>query len=258
MRNAFELGDGPPLVLVPGIPGPWQYVQRTVEALAASFRVLTFSLGRECTIETDVERIGRAMDECQIDQAIVCGISYGGLVALRFAASHPGRTRALVLASTPGPGTTLKPRHRTYAQWPYLFGPLFIAETPFRFRREFRRALPWPADRWSFAWAELKAFFTAGISLGQVARRACLMEQVDIAGDCQRVGAPTLVVTGEPALDWVVPVDNSLGYLRSIGGARHVVLEGTGHLGAITRPAAFTAAVRRFADTLRSQNDEVA
>jgi len=84
------------------------------------------------------------------------------------------------------------------------------------------------------------------------------MEQVDIAGDCQRVGAPTLVVTGEPALDWVVPVDNSLGYMRSIGGARHVVLEGTGHLGAVTRPAAFAAAVRRFADTLRAQNDEVA
>jgi len=258
MRNAFELGDGPPLVFVPGIPGPWQYTRRTVEALAASFRVLTFSLGSACTIEDDVEQIAKALDERHIDQAIVCGISFGGLIALRFAAIHPGRTRALVLASAPGPGTTLRPRHRTYAKWPYVFGPLFIAETPLRLRREVTSALPRLADRWSFAWEELKAFLTAGLSLRQVARRACLMEQLDIAGDCGRVVAPTLVVTGEPALDWVVPVDNSLGYVRAIPDARHVVLEGTGHLGSVTRPAAFAAAVRRFADSLRAQNDEVA
>jgi pimeloyl-ACP methyl ester carboxylesterase len=258
MRSAYELGDGPPLVLVPGIPGPWQYTRRTVDALATSFRVLTVSLGSACTIEGDIEQIDRALDDRHIDQAIVCGISFGGLVALRFAAARPERTRALVLASAPGPGTTLKPRHRTYAKWPYVFGPLFIVETPLRLRREVSHALPLRADRWAFAWAELKAFFTAGISLREVAQRACLMEQLDIAGDCERVVAPTLVVTGEPALDWVVPVDNTMGYMRSIRGARHVLLDRTGHLGAITRPDAFAAAVRQFADTLRTQNDEVA
>jgi pimeloyl-ACP methyl ester carboxylesterase len=72
------------------------------------------------------------------------------------------------------------------------------------------------------------------------------------------VVAPTLIVTGEPALDWVVPVDNTTEYLRLIRGARHVVLEGTGHLGTITQPAAFAAVVTRFLDDVRMQNDEVA
>jgi pimeloyl-ACP methyl ester carboxylesterase len=137
-----EQGNGPPLVLVPGIPGPWEYVRPTVDALAASYRVLTFSLGDDCTVESDVARIVRELDERRIDQAVVCGISFGGLIALRFAATQPARTRALVLASVPGPGTTLKPRHRTYTQWPYVFGPLFILETPIRLRHEVRSALP--------------------------------------------------------------------------------------------------------------------
>jgi pimeloyl-ACP methyl ester carboxylesterase len=253
-----EQGSGPPLVLVPGIPGPWEYVRSAVDALAASFRVLTFSLGPECSIDGDVARIDRELDERRIDQAVVCGISFGGLIALRFAATHPDRTRALVLASVPGPGTTLKPRHRLYTQWPYVFGPPFVVETPFRLRREVEIALPRGSERWSFGWSQLKTFMSAGVSLRQVARRAGLMEELDIADDCARVVAPTLVVTGDPDLDWVVPVDSTMGYVRLIRGARHVILERTGHLGTITRPAAFAAAVTRFLDDVPMQNDEVA
>jgi pimeloyl-ACP methyl ester carboxylesterase len=101
----FEQGSGPPLVLLPGIPGPWEYVRPAVEALAASYRVLTFGLGPECSIESDVARICRELDDRRLEQAVICGISFGGLIALRFAATHPARTRALVLASVPGPGT---------------------------------------------------------------------------------------------------------------------------------------------------------
>jgi pimeloyl-ACP methyl ester carboxylesterase len=253
-----EQGNGPPLVLIPGIPGPWQYVRPAVDALATSFRVLTFSLGSECSIESDVARIRQELDQRRMGQAVVCGISFGGLIALRFAATHPERTRALVLASVPGPGTTLKPRHRIYTQWPYVFGPLFIAETPVRLRHEVKSALPARSDRWRFRWSQLRAFLAAGVSLRQIARRACLIEELDVAGDSARVVAPTLVVTGEATLDWVIPVDDTMGYMRLIRGASHIVLEDTGHLGTLTRPAVFTAAVRQFVDGLRTENDEVA
>ena len=253
-----EQGNGPPLVLVPGIPGPWQYVRPAVDALATSFRVLSFSLGSECSIESDVTRLEQELDRRRISQAVVCGISFGGLVALRFAATRPNRTRALVLASVPGPGAKLKPRHRMYTRWPYVFGPLFIAETPIRLRREVRSALPAGFDRLRFHLSQLRAFLTAGVSLGQIARRACLIEELDIGSDSGRVAAPTLVVTGEAALDWVIPVNDTVGFMRVIRGATHAVLEHTGHLGTITQPAVFAATVRRFVDGLRTENDEVA
>ncbi len=133
-----------------------------------------------------------------------------------------------------------------YARWPYVFGPLFVAETPFRLRPEVVSALPSRSDRRAFYWSQLQTFLSAGVSLAQIAHRARLMEELDIAGDCRRVTAPTLVVTGEPALDWVVPVGETAEFARLIHGARHLVLERTGHLGTITQPAVFAAAVARF------------
>jgi pimeloyl-ACP methyl ester carboxylesterase len=78
-----------------------------------------------------------------------------------------------------------------------------------------------------------------------------MLAAIDPVADCARVTAPTLVVTGERALDHVVPVDGSVGYVPLIRGARAVVLERTGHLGSITRPADFAAIVRDFADLHR-------
>jgi pimeloyl-ACP methyl ester carboxylesterase len=182
------------------------------------------------------------LDERGIDRAVVCGISLGGLVALRFAATHPERTAALVLVSAPGPGMRLRPRHRLYTRWPHVFGPLFLIETPFRLWRE----LHWP---------QIKAALTSPVSLSRMARRAQFIEQTDIAADCTRVVAPTLVVTGEARLDHVVPVESTMGYLRAIPGAQHVILEGTGHLGSVTHARGFAEIVSVFVERAALRTD---
>ena len=83
---------------------------------------------------------------------------------------------------------------------------------------------------------------------GQIAgHRARTIAAIDAVADSARVTAPALIVTGERALDHVVPVDGSIGYVSLIRRAHGVVLERTGHLGSITRPAAFAAIVRDFA-----------
>jgi len=230
----IEHGSGPPLVLIPGLPGPWHYVAPAMHALSAHFHVLTLSLGRECTVEADVARILDALNDRQIDRAVVCGISLGGLVALRFAALYPQRTAALVLASAPGPGATLRPHHRLYTRWPWLFGPLFMLETPFRLRRELH-------------WSQIKALLVAPVSFARIARRAQLIESTDIAADCRRIVSRTLVITGEQALDNIVPVESTMEYLRTIPRAAHAVLKNTGHLGSITHPMRFAESIVRFA-----------
>ena len=252
-----EKGTGPALVLIPGIQGRWEYVRPAIDALSATFRVITFPLcdepsadfafdashGADCY----VEQVRAALDRCGVERAIVCGISFGGLVALRFAATHPDRTAALVLASTPGPGWHLRRRHELYTRLPYLLGPLFFAETPWRLRREMAAAFPHLAARLHFTGLQLRTLFDAPLSLARMAGRARMVATFDGVADCAHIAAPTLVVTGEPALDHVVPADGSAGYVSLIHGARGVVLERTGHLGWITRPADFAAIVREFA-----------
>jgi pimeloyl-ACP methyl ester carboxylesterase len=77
-------------------------MRATVDALSVYFDVITFSLTGE-RLDDGVAQVRQALDERRVDRAVICGVSFGGVVARRFAALHPERTQALVLASTPGP-----------------------------------------------------------------------------------------------------------------------------------------------------------
>ena len=79
-------------------------------------------------IDNYVDQVSAVMRDRGLERAAICGISFGGLAALRFAALAPERTSSLVLASTPGPPWQLKPRHDLYARLPWIFWPaLFLA-----------------------------------------------------------------------------------------------------------------------------------
>ena len=71
-------------------------------------------------------------------------------------------------------------------------------------------------------------------------------EETDLVTACDRVIAPTLVITGEESLDRVVPVASSLDYLSLISGATHTKFDRTGHLGLVLRPREFAALVTDF------------
>jgi 3-oxoadipate enol-lactonase len=243
----IDHGSGPPLVLIPGLQGRWEYMRATVDALASCFRVITFSLDGS-DLDSYARQVADALDHAGVDRAIVCGVSFGGLIAVRFAASHPARCAMLVLASTPRPALTLRPRHQLYLRLPWLLGPLFLVETPWRVRRELRAAMAdWSARR-RFSWNALRTLLGAPVSLGDMAARARLVTTDAVAPDCTRITAPTLILTGEAHLDYVVPVDGTAEYARLIPHARRAVLASTGHLGSMTRPREFAALVRDFVE----------
>lgn len=249
-----EFGEGAPLVLVPGIQGRWEYSRGLVEALAASYRVITFSLGDErrpvrppaSRMDVFADQIDDVLDRLQVPRAIVVGVSFGGLVALRFAASTPGRTAALVLVSAPGPKWHLRPRHDMYARLPWLFGPVFLAESPWRLRKELAAALPeWPARR-RYLREQLRTVLTAPVSLSRMAARARLIASYDRVADCAQVSAPTLIVQGEEALDHVTGSGGTSEYARLIRNAALVRMPHTGHLGSVTRADECASIIHRF------------
>jgi 3-oxoadipate enol-lactonase len=242
-----ERGTGSPLVLIPGLQGRWEYMRPTVDALAESFRVITFSLDRG-DLDALARQVIAALDEKRIDRATICGVSFGGLVAVRTAAAYPARVTSLVLASTPRPALTLRRRHQIYLRAPWFFGLFFLAETPWRLRPEVRVAIPDARERRRFAMNALKTLCSAPVSLSRMASRARLVTGCSFEPDCARIAAPTLVVTGEAHLDYVVPVEGSSEYLRLIPNARAAVIRNTGHLGAVTRPREFAALVRAFVE----------
>ena len=243
----IDRGSGPPLVLIPGLQGRWEYLRATVDALSESFRVITFSLGAG-GLDALADQAVAALDEKGIDRATICGVSFGGLVAVRFAARHAPRCAGLVLASTPRPALQLRRRHQVFLKAPWLFGPIFLVESPWRLRPEVKVAIPDRRARLAFSMAALKTLVSAPLSLTTMASRARVVVSSNLEADCARVEAPTLVVTGEAHLDYVVPVEGSSVYQRLIPHARTAVLPQTGHLGSITRPHEFAAIVRNFVE----------
>jgi pimeloyl-ACP methyl ester carboxylesterase len=256
------VGHGVPLVLIPGIQGRWEYMRPAVEALSAAFRVMTFPLCGERAsrrrfetargLDNYVDQIDDALSACGAETAVVCGVSFGGLIAVHYAAARPSRTSALILASAPGPGFRLRPRHRVYAKAPLLFGPALLAEMPGRVGKELSSVFPDRRDRVRFAWRQVRTFLEAPVSVSRMAERAELLGAPQLLDDCARISSPTLVVTGEPALDYIVPVAGTSEYLRLIDGAQSVQIPRTGHLGYITRPEIFTQMVSNFVTSRRA------
>lgn len=257
-----ERGAGRVVMLIPGIQGRWEYSRATVDALARYYRVVTFSLADErpagagavSPIDVLADQVASALDRVGVSSAPIVGVSFGALVALRFAATRPDRTSALVMMSAPGPHWHLRRRHELYARFPWIFGPVFLAESPLRLRDEVRAALPDGPTRRAFALAQLRTLVSAPPSLARMAARARFIASYDRVGDCRRVTAPTLVVHGEPRLDHVTGSGTD-EYARLIANARSAALERTGHLGSITRADECASLVHTFLDASRGTRD---
>src|SRR5471030_911708 len=96
-----DKGSGAPLVLIPGIQGRWEYLGPAIDALSTSFRVITFPLRGEPQsggayapargLDNYADQIVDVLDTLKIDRAIVCGISFGGLIAIHVAACRAHR-----------------------------------------------------------------------------------------------------------------------------------------------------------------------
>jgi pimeloyl-ACP methyl ester carboxylesterase len=256
--TVIDVGRGTPLVLIPGVQGRWEWMRPAVEALAQRCRVITFSLcGDPGTgagvdpglgFDSFVAQIDGVMERAGVETAAVCGISLGGCIAVRYAATRPNRTRALVLVSTPAPSSKQRGLRAFCVRHPYVGAPLFFVGATRRAAREVRTTFgSWPAAAAFSARHGLRVLMAPG-SPGRMSERVRLWTDANLLGDCARITAPTLLVTGERGLDRVVDVESTLEYLALIRGARHVTFERTGHLGLVTRPARFAEIVGEFVD----------
>lgn len=251
-----DVGSGPTLLLIPGIQGRWEWMQPTIDALAREFRVITASLPGEPGVDMRfdegthfdalVGHIDAVLDAAGVTDAVVCGVSFGGLIALRYAAMRSHRVRALILVSTPGPRWKLTPHLAWCARWPTLGTPLFAFSAVRRYWTELRSIHPGLQAQLRVSAATSWRVVKAPAIPYRMSRRARLAEAQDFEADCACVMVPTLVVTGERELDQVIPCDDTMRYLTLIPGARFQRFERTGHLGTVLAPERFAAIVSRF------------
>jgi pimeloyl-ACP methyl ester carboxylesterase len=250
-----DRGSGTPVVLVPGIQGRWEWMSPAVDALARRCRVITFSLADEPSAEWPsrgsgfdayVEQVAEALDASGLERAVVCGVSYGGLVAAAFARRYPQRIAALALVSAIPPSWRPDARARFFMRSPRLLLPLFLLGA-LRLYPEMAAAHDgW----WSGVWAAIRqgarslAHFPAP---ERMARRAAIAADAVVDG-LESVHVPVLVMTGQPGLDRVVTTQMTAEYTRIWPHATAVTLERTGHLGLVTRADEFARLIANFGE----------
>jgi pimeloyl-ACP methyl ester carboxylesterase len=255
--NIIDRGSGTPVVVIPGVQGRWEWMLPAIDVLAERCRVITFSLADEPTSGATfdeqrgfccyVDQVREVLDALGVSRAAICGISYGGLIAAAFAARHADRTASLVLVSALPPSWGPDARLNFYLRAPRLLTPVFLVGA-LRLYKEIAAARSETQDGGraaaSHAWRALTHMF----SPSRMARRVRLLESIALQQDLSRVTVPTLVVTGEPGLDRVVPVAATLQYARLWPHALVATIAHTGHLGLTTRPTEFARLVVPFAE----------
>ncbi len=177
-------------------------------------------------VEVQMDDIGVVMDAAGSQAAAVFGGARGSAPALLFAASHPGRTRALVLYA---------PFVRTLEASDFPWG--WTAE---RWRESYERfitgtgtgenlELQGPSaahdDRFKEWWARFERLVA---SPQQVRELATILGQIDVRSVLPHVRVPTLVLhrTG----DRIADVGQGRYVAQSIHGARFVELSGEDHI----------------------------
>jgi 3-oxoadipate enol-lactonase len=258
VQTVFDAGNGPPLIMIPGVQGRWEWMKPTLRELQKRCHTVSYTLcgdlGSGSTFEPALgfDNYVRQLDDVfrrtGVERAALCGVSYGGFIALRYAAIRPERVTSLIFASSPAPGWMPTERQQQYVAHPWRSSPAFVMNAPMRQWPEIHTAYHTWRERMQFSVAHAARVIAAPILPPVMAARITLQQGIDFAPDCARVKAPTLVVTGDDDLDKIVPAEITRRYRELIPGAQYARLERTGHIGLLTHPARFAEIVSGFID----------
>jgi pimeloyl-ACP methyl ester carboxylesterase len=242
-----EWGEGPPLVIVPGLAGGFGLLGPLGRLLAKHFRVISyqlrgeddcFALRRRFGLQDLVGDLGEFLDWHCLERPAVLGLSFGGVLALEFAARFPNCLRAVAVQGVGArfergllqivAGLVLS-RYPLPTDSPFInqfFNLLFGGRQKPGPLFEFVTRQCWQTDQ------------------SVMAHRFQLVEQFDITGRLERIRIPTLILAGDR--DLLVSEQSLRALHDGIANARQVRLSGCGHLAFVAQPQRVAEEVSRF------------
>lgn len=258
-RGEVKKKGDPAIVLLHGLlfdGGMWR---GQVEALAALGRVIVFDgpghgksePGPRFTIEDHADALYDAFKELKIEKAIVIGLSWGGMLALRFAIQHPKETAGIAVmdASANAEALPKKLKYRAlialhrrtgfpYGLFERAIAPLLFSQRTIRERQDLLEA----------SYKRTMGFDRDGVARAAL---AVVVHRTDVRGRLGRIDVPTLVLCGDE--DASQPPSESEAIAQGIRGAELVVLEGVGHMSALEDPEAVNARLVPFVQNVMEE-----
>jgi len=242
-----EWGEGPPLVIIPGLAGGYELLGPLAKILAKDYRVISyqlrgedncFALRRPFTREDLVKDLAEFLDCMGLESPSIMGVSFGGVLAMEFAARHPYRLKDLIVQGAGARfergllqvvASTVLARFPLPSDNPFVnqfFNLLFGGATKKDALFDFVTHQIWQTDQ------------------SMMAYRFKLAETFNIINRLHRIRVPTLILAGDKD---VLVTSRSLNELvEGIGDARLTRLPRAGHLAFVTNPTLVADKVRNF------------
>jgi pimeloyl-ACP methyl ester carboxylesterase len=242
-----EWGEGPPLVLVPGLAGGFELLGPLVLELAHHFRVISyqlrgeddcFALRQHFDLADLVDDLREFLDWRCLEAPAVMGVSFGGVVALELATRYPYRLRALALQ-----GVGVRFEHGLLQRIAGMVLSRYPLPSDSPFVNQFfnllfgSRQKPGPL----FEFVTRQCWQT---DQSIMSHRFQMVEGYDAAARLRAVRVPALALAGDR--DLLVSPKSLADLSAGIAECESVTLPGCGHLAFATRPQRVAAEVTRF------------
>lgn len=240
-------GEGPPLVLVPGLAGGMDLVGPLARELSRNFQVISyqlrgeddcFLLRRRFDLPDLVEDLADLLDWLGLERPGLVGVSFGGVLGLELAVRRPGRLRSLALQGVAPrfePGLLQQGAGLVLSRYPLLAGSPFVNQ----FFNLFFGSRQEPGPLFDFVTSQCWQ-----TDQSVMAHRFRMAEQADFTGRLGGVRLPTLLLAGER--DLLVSAGGLRELTRQLPSARAVRLPGCGHLAFVSHPQQVAEEVRTF------------
>jgi 3-oxoadipate enol-lactonase len=232
------------VVFLPSLGTDASLWEQQIDAFSDRYTVVALSTGGHdgdpafIGLDAYAEDVRIVLDAVGSTWAHIVGLSFGGMIAQRFALDHPDRMRSLTLINSasrvPNGGATFRDRaavverdgvasiaDAALARW--FTAPFLASNSPVVQRvRDMLRT------------ADATAYATASRSIAELNTYQHL----------PRIAAPTLVVGGSE--DASMPPGSSEEIAQRVPNCRLEVMEGLAHLAPIEAPERFNALLRAF------------
>jgi 3-oxoadipate enol-lactonase len=190
-------------------------------------------------IDDHVADLAALLDDLAVENAIVCGLSVGGLIAQGLYASRPDLVAGLILCDTAhkiGTDELWNGRIAAIEQG----GIASISEAILErwFSKELRENDPVALAGW-------RAMLTRTPAAGYIGTAAAIRD-ADFTDAAKQIAVPTLCVVGDE--DGATPPELMRQTADLIPGARYEVIAGAGHLPCIERPAELSELILDFTE----------
>lgn len=251
--HAIEQGEGTPLVLIHGFPFDGGIWQRQLEGLSKAARVIapdTPGFGQsaelagnshKANMDAYADTLAAWLHARGLQKVVLLGHSMGGYMAFAFVRRHADMLDRLILVATKAGADTDAGREGRYklaaaveergaqavvdGMLPKLFAP-----ASYENKKE--------------SVEQIRTTMLNQNRPGIISALYAMASRPDSSPDLAGISVPTLIISGKE--DAIIPAAEADIMHKHIPGAKHVAIEGAGHMLMLEEPAAFNKAVAAF------------